>query len=100
MVRADERTRTADLLITSVRSMVAERCTHLQIPHRQRVFCSLDCLVLQGIASGLGTNPYPAVPVSGYPRVSQRTLYARSCKRTSENSAMANFAEDPFYEVR
>ena len=31
--RADERTRTADLLITSVRSVVAERCTGLQIPH-------------------------------------------------------------------
>ncbi len=41
--RADERTRTADLLITSVRSVVAERCTSLQIPHRQRVFCSLCC---------------------------------------------------------
>ena len=32
--RADERTRTAFLLITSVRSVVAERCTGLQIPHR------------------------------------------------------------------
>ena len=31
--RADERTRTADLLITSVRSVVAEGCTGLQIPH-------------------------------------------------------------------
>jgi hypothetical protein len=32
--RADERTRTADLLITSVRSVVAEGCTGLQMPHR------------------------------------------------------------------
>jgi hypothetical protein len=32
--RADERTRTADLLITSVRSVVALRCTGLQIPHK------------------------------------------------------------------
>jgi hypothetical protein len=32
--RADERTRTADLLITSVRSVVAERCLGLQILHR------------------------------------------------------------------
>ncbi len=31
--RADERTRTADLLIASVRSVVAEDCTGLQIPH-------------------------------------------------------------------
>ena len=31
--RADERTRTADLLITSDRSRVAEGCTELQIPH-------------------------------------------------------------------
>jgi hypothetical protein len=34
LTRADERTRTADLLITSVRSMVAEGCTGLQILHR------------------------------------------------------------------
>src|SRR5215213_1358616 len=32
--RADERTRTADLLITSVRSVVAERCMGLQTPHK------------------------------------------------------------------
>jgi hypothetical protein len=32
--RADERTRTADLLITSVRSVVAEGCMGLQIPHK------------------------------------------------------------------
>jgi hypothetical protein len=31
--RADERTRTADLLITSVRSVVAACCTGLQMPH-------------------------------------------------------------------
>jgi hypothetical protein len=44
------------LLITSVRSVVAGRCMGLQIPHRQRVFCSLDCSVLQGIACRLGSN--------------------------------------------
>jgi hypothetical protein len=54
--RADERTRTAYLLITSVRSRVAGSCTGLQIPHKQRVFCSPHCLLLQGIASGLGSN--------------------------------------------
>jgi hypothetical protein len=32
--RADERTRTAFLLITSARSEVAEGCTGLHIPHR------------------------------------------------------------------
>ncbi len=32
--RADERTRTADLLITSVRSVVAESCRGLQIPYK------------------------------------------------------------------
>jgi hypothetical protein len=32
--RADERTRTADLLITSVRSSVSGHCTGLQNPHR------------------------------------------------------------------
>jgi hypothetical protein len=30
---ADERTRTADLLITSVRSVVAGICRELQMPH-------------------------------------------------------------------
>jgi hypothetical protein len=44
------------LLITSVRSGVAERCRGLQIPHKQRVFCSLHCSPLQGIAFGLGSN--------------------------------------------
>jgi hypothetical protein len=33
--RADERTRTTFLLNTSVRSVVAERCRGLQIPHKQ-----------------------------------------------------------------
>ena len=55
-LRADERTRTADLLITSVRSVVAGRCRGLQIPHRKRVFCSLYCSLLQGVACGLGSN--------------------------------------------
>ena len=32
--RVDERTRTADLLIMSARSKVAERCTGLRIPHK------------------------------------------------------------------
>jgi hypothetical protein len=31
---ADERTRTADLLITSVRSIIAEDCRGVQIPHK------------------------------------------------------------------
>src|SRR5215213_550946 len=44
------------LLITSVRSVVAERCTSLQILYRQGVLCSLHCPLLQGIASGLGSN--------------------------------------------
>jgi hypothetical protein len=35
--------------------VVAERCTGLQIPLRQRVLRSLDCPLLQGIASGLGS---------------------------------------------
>jgi hypothetical protein len=43
-------------LLTSVRSVVAERCTRLHIPHRNRVFCSLCCPRLQDIASGLGSN--------------------------------------------
>jgi hypothetical protein len=54
--RADERTRTADLLITSARSLVAEHCTGVQKPQRKRGFCSLPCPLLQCIASGLGSN--------------------------------------------
>jgi hypothetical protein len=56
MRRADERIRTADLLITSARSVVAERCRDLETSPRQRVFCSLYCLLLQGVACGLGSN--------------------------------------------
>ena len=41
---------------TSVRSVVAGCCRGLQIPHRQAVYCSLDCSLLQGVASGLGSN--------------------------------------------
>jgi hypothetical protein len=54
--RADERTRTAFLLITSVQSVVAERWMGLQIPHKEAVLCSRDCPLLQGIACGLGSN--------------------------------------------
>jgi hypothetical protein len=35
--------------------VVAGCCTGLQIPHKQRVFCSLQCLLLQSIACGLGS---------------------------------------------
>ena len=45
------------LLITSVRSVVAERCRGLQIPHSKGVLCSLDCPLLHGIACGLGSSP-------------------------------------------
>ncbi len=48
--RADERTRTADLLITSDNSCVAGVCTSLQIPHIQGVSSSLACCVLHRIA--------------------------------------------------
>ena len=48
--RADQRTRTADLLITSDASLVAGMCRGLQNPHFQRVFFSMPCQVLHGIA--------------------------------------------------
>ena len=48
--RADERTRTADLLITSEQLGVAGRCTGLQIPHRYAVLSSADCCELHHIA--------------------------------------------------
>src|SRR5918998_5008283 len=51
-----ERTRTIYLLITSARSGVAERCTAVQILHRNWVFCSLYGPPLQGVACGLGSN--------------------------------------------
>ena len=44
------------LLITSVRSGVAGVCRGLQMPHRKGSLCSLCCPLLQGIASGLGSN--------------------------------------------
>jgi hypothetical protein len=48
--RADERTRTADLLITSDNSCVAGVCTRLQFPHTQADFLSPACCVLHRIA--------------------------------------------------
>ena len=55
--RADERTRTAHLLQLRVIGQALQGCcTGLQIPHRPRVPCSLDCPLLQGIACGLGSN--------------------------------------------
>ena len=48
--RADERTRTADLLITSDKSCVAGVCTSLQISHIQADFLSLLCPVLHRMA--------------------------------------------------
>jgi hypothetical protein len=36
--------------------VVAEGCTGLQISHKQRVFCSLLCPLLQGVAYGLGSS--------------------------------------------
>src|SRR5215210_1205516 len=54
--RADERTRTAFLLITSVRSVVAGHCMGLQTPHNWAIRCSPQCPLLQGVASGLGSN--------------------------------------------
>jgi hypothetical protein len=44
------------LLITSDHSGVAGVCRGLQIPHRQRVFYSQYCPLLQGIACGLGSS--------------------------------------------
>jgi hypothetical protein len=48
--RADEQTRTADLLITSEPIGVAGVCTGLQIPHIWAVFSSPVCPALHRIA--------------------------------------------------
>jgi hypothetical protein len=48
--RADERTRTADLLITSDRSCVTGVCSGLQMPHIYAAFSSPACPVLHRIA--------------------------------------------------
>jgi hypothetical protein len=50
IVRADERTRTADLLITSDPSGVAEGCRVLQIPQIWAAFSALSCWILPRIA--------------------------------------------------
>ena len=48
--RADERTRTADLLITSDHSGVAGVCTGLQISHFEAAFSAPGCCLLHRIA--------------------------------------------------
>src|SRR5215208_169451 len=91
MKRADERTRTADLLITSDNSCVAGVCTRLQIPHIQRGFLSLHCCLLHRIAFPVVSEWYQyypriwlrlrasfaaevSTPVEGYPQ-----LHPRAC---------------------
>src|SRR5215208_872941 len=61
--RADERTRTADLLITSDASGVAGVCTGLQIPHIYRVFFSLPYPVLHRIAFPVVSEWYQTAPI-------------------------------------
>jgi hypothetical protein len=36
--------------------VVAGRCTGLQIPPKQRIFCALYCLLFQRVTFGLGSN--------------------------------------------
>jgi hypothetical protein len=60
--RADERTRTADLLITSDRSGVAGACRGLQIPHIYAVFSSLACCALHRIAFPVVSEWYQRHP--------------------------------------
>jgi hypothetical protein len=70
--RADERTRTADLLITSDRSRVAGVCTGLQIPHFYRVFLSLLCPVLHRIALPVVSEWYQEHVFSDAPKLGKR----------------------------
>ena len=56
--RADERTRTADLLITSDPSGVARVCRRLQIPHIQMDFSAPACTVLHRIALAVVSGWY------------------------------------------
>ena len=48
--RADERTQTTGLLITSDNKGVAARCRRLQKPYIKAVFCYLTCRELQDVA--------------------------------------------------
>ena len=65
--RADERTRTADLLITSDNSGVAEVCRDLQIPHIWAVFSSPACSVLHGIAFPVVSSGVNIILASAWP---------------------------------
>ena len=56
--RADERIRTAALLITSDHSGVAEACTGLQMLRIWAVFSALPCSGLHGIAYPVVSERY------------------------------------------
>src|SRR5215217_4992554 len=54
--RADERTRTADLISLRVCGQWLPSVAEVAIPHRQRGSCTLPCPLSQGVACGLGAN--------------------------------------------
>ena len=60
--RADERTRTAFLLITSDNSYVAGTCRGLQIPHFKAAFSAPACRVLHRIAFPVVSEWYQKSP--------------------------------------
>jgi hypothetical protein len=75
--RADERTRTADLLITSDPSGVAGMCRGLQNRHFQRGFFALPCPVLHRIAFPVVSEWYQYHPLI------LKTLWSTSSARES-----------------
>ena len=95
--RADERTRTADLLITSDPSRVAGGCTGLQIPHFYGGFLSAGCCVLHGIALPVVSEWYQHRP-SSRATPSTRTSYFRP--ESGKFSAMRFTGERRFSPYR
>ena len=71
--RADERTRTADLLITSDPSGLARGCKRLQMPHIWAAFSAPACLVLHCIAIPVVSEWYQKTVNHASPLLSARS---------------------------
>src|SRR5215213_7851285 len=91
--RADERTRTAHLLITSDNSDVAGVCSGLPFPHFQAVFSAPGCRVLHSIALPVVSEYcqyHPSPVLSGGCRLpkarrTRTSLAQRSCIGSSSS---------------
>src|SRR5918995_1191073 len=95
MVRADERSRIADLLITSDPSGVAGVCRRLQIPHFQAASSAPGCCALHRIALPVVSEWYQEPPIMQAPAIRNHGLRACGSLVLSERVGMGRACPQP-----